>query len=306
MLMSRIVFVVLLLFVTSSLSMNRFSTKTPYIFTKQSILNNLNFEPKKAWVIVRHGTRLPSKKVISRYYGLVELKEQLLNKSNSLSEQQRKAFNQWVPMNIELENQKFLTVQGEQEQFKLGVRFRERFPKFFDGNSQSSFTFKHTPTQRTELSAKKFIEGLFPSQEQSHKSTVVARDDPVLRPYKGCELWRKTVKKNKEVSLKEYRDFEVSEQVENLVNKFRDVTQIDHLTIFDVEVIYTVCAFENSWQYKLFNGQSIWCSLFQNDQQLRVMEYFRDLEYYWIDGPGFEITRKVACKTVEDILQQLE
>jgi hypothetical protein len=46
--------------------------------------------------------------------------------------------------------------------------------------------------------------------------------------------------------------------------------------------------------------------LFQNEQQLRIMEYLEDLEYYWIDGPGFEITRKVACKTVEDIFLQLE
>jgi multiple inositol-polyphosphate phosphatase / 2,3-bisphosphoglycerate 3-phosphatase len=303
MLMSHIVFVVLLFFVPLSLSMSRFSTKTPYIFTQQSIQNYSNFEPKKIWTIVRHGTRLPSKKVISRYNGLVELKEKLLINSKSLNFQQRAAFEKWAPMNIDLNHQKFLTKQGENEQFQLGTRFREKFSKFFDGSS--SFTFKHTPTQRTELSAEKFIEGLFPGQEKLHQSTVVAADDPVLRPYKGCSLWRKTVKKNKEVSLKEKREFEESEHVANLVNEFREFTQTD-LTIIDIEVIYTICGFETSWQYNLLNGKSTWCSLFQNVNQLRIMEYLEDLEYYWIDGPGFEVTRKVACKTVEDIFHQLE
>ena len=303
--MSHIDLVVLLLFVPLSLSMSRFSTKTPYIFTKQVVQRYENFEPVKVWAVVRHGTRLPSKKVISRYNGLVDFKEQLLSKSKSLTAAQRAAFERWTPMEINLQHQKFLTSQGEQEQFQLGSRFRERFPKFFDGSSSSSFTFKHTPTQRSEFSAEKFIEGLFPSQEKRHKSVVVARDDKVLRPYKGCELWLKTVKKNKEVSLKEKTEFEASEHVKNLVNETRALTQIDSISPFDLEVIYTSCAFENSWQYQLFNGQSVWCSLF-NDEQLKVMEYLEDLEYYWIDGPGFEITRQVACKTVEDLFEKLE
>lgn len=29
------------------------------------------------------------------------------------------------------------------------------------------------------------------------------------------------------------------------------------------------------------------------------------MEYFYIDGPGFEITRKVACKTVDDIISHL-
>lgn len=306
MLISLILLVVLLVCVPSSASsdMNRYSTKTPYIFRQQTTLDYQDFQPKKVWALFRHGTRLPSKKVISRYKGLVDIRDELLSKSRKLTDSQREAFERWKPMDIKMEHQKFLTAQGEQEHLLLGSRFRERFPLFFDGNS--NFTFKHTPTQRTQVSAEKFIQGLFPETLAKYESTVVARDDPVLRPYKGCQLWRKTVKNNKEISLKEVRSFSESEHVENVVNEFRDFTQIDHLTISDVELIYTMCSFENSWQYNLFNGQSVWCSLFQNDQQLKVMEFLEDLEYYWIDGHGFEVTRKVACQTVQDIFLQFE
>lgn len=304
-LMSSIVLMVLLFLVPSSLSedMSRYSTKTPYIFTQQVNKNYPNFEPKKVWAILRHGTRLPSKKVISRYNGLINIRDELLEKSKLLSDKQRAAFERWKPMDIKLDHQKFLTKQGEQEHFLLGSRFRERFPSFFNGNS--SFTFKHTPTQRTEVSAEKFIEGMFPVGTK-HQSNAVERDDPILRPYKGCPLWRATVKKNKEVSLKEHREFQSSEHVEKLVNELRDITQIEQLTLFDIEHIYTMCGFETSWQYNLLNGESVWCTFFQNKKHLKVMEFLEDLEYYWIDGHGFEITRKVACKTVEDILLRLE
>lgn len=300
--LSVLSFLVPLIFCDSA-DMSRLSTKTPYFFRPQAMQNYRDFELSKVWAILRHGTRLPSKKVISRYNGLVNIRDDLLKNSTNLTRAQTAAFERWKPMEMKLDEQKFLTLQGEQEHLELGMRFRERFPTLFNGSS--AFTFKHTPTQRTEVSAAKFIEGLFPENAGRHQSVVVARDDPVLRPYKGCSLWRKTVKKNKEVSLKEKRTFEDSDHVKNLVEDFRKFTQIDHLTIYDVELIYTTCGFETSWQYQPFNGKSVWCSLFQNEHQLKVMEFLEDLEYYWIDGHGFEITRKVACKTVEDIFHQL-
>lgn len=302
--LSFLVFLVPLSF-SGSRDMSRLSTKTPYRFIPQFIQQIYpNFELSKVWAILRHGTRLPSKKVISRYNGLVDIRDELLKSSSNLTNDQRVAFKKWKPMEMKLEHQKYLTEQGEQEHFKLGSRFRERFPSFFNGSS--SFVFKHTPTQRTEISSAKFIEGLFPGGASNHQSVAVNRDDPILRPYKGCSLWRKTVKKNEEVSLKEKRIFEDGNHVKKLVEDFRRFTQIDHITIYDIELFYTACGFETSWQYHLREGKSVWCSLFQNDHQLRVMEYLEDLEYYWIDGHGFEITRKVACKTVEDIFHQLE
>lgn len=297
---------VCLFLVSSGLSedMIRYSTKTPYIFMSHSSQTYPDFEISKVWAVLRHGTRLPSKKVISKYNGLVEIRDEMLNKSISLSDEQRAAFERWTPMEMKPEHQKFLTKQGEQEHFLLGSRFRDRFSAIFTENS--TFTFKHTPTQRTELSAKKFIEGMFPGSEKKYESGIVSRDDPVLRPYKGCSLWRKTVKKNKEVSLKEKRAFEVSHHVEELLAEFKEFTKVDHLTISDIELIYTTCGFETSWKYDLFEGSSIWFSLFRNENQVKVMEFLEDLQYYWIDGHGFEITRKVACKTVEDLFIHLE
>lgn len=284
--------------------MSRFSTKSAYNFRPLLLQSYPDFEPKKVWAIFRHGTRLPGRKVIVKYKNLVAVRDEILKKSKHLSDEQREAFERWQPMEMKTEHQKYLTPQGEQELLALGSRFRRRFAMFFDGSS--SFVFRHTPTQRTKVSAEKFIDGLFPSRgKDKPKSIVVDPDDSILNPHKRCSLWLKTVKLNKDASRFEKRKFEISDDVTRLVNNIREFTQVD-LSIHDLEQIYTIAAFETAWQFKLFNGRSIWCSIFQNEQQLKIMEYLRDLESYWSHGYGFEITKNVACETIEDIFNQLE
>lgn len=97
----------------------------------------------------------------------------------------------------------------------------------------------------------------------------------------------------------------MSNQVDNLINELREITQIDYLDFKDIELIYTICGYETAWRHSLFNGRSIWCSLFKSEENMKIMEYLEDMEYFYIDGPGFEITRKVACKTVNDIITHL-
>jgi multiple inositol-polyphosphate phosphatase/2,3-bisphosphoglycerate 3-phosphatase len=241
--------------------------------------------------------------VISKYFGLTDFIEKLQVAKN-LTDEEKASFQSWKPMNINLEHQKFLTKEGEEELFSLGSRFRNRFSELVS-DKHASFTFKHTPTQRTNLSARRFIAGLFNNEAIDYEVEEVARDDVVLRPYKGCHLWRKNVKKNPN-TLIEKRKLVESEHVANIVKEIREMTQIDYLDFKDIELIYTMCGFETAWRHRLHDGKSVWCSLFKNEAHIKTMEYLEDMEYYWIDGPGFEITKRVACKTVADMLELLD
>lgn len=150
----------------------------------------------------------------------------------------------------------------------------------------------------------KFIEGIFPDEYQKHQAIEVSAVDEILRPYKGCALWKKKVKKNV-LSLTEKRVFSESFTADNLINEFRELTQQDDITFKDIEFIYTMCGFETAWQYGP-NSKSVWCNLFKSEESYKIMEFNEDLQYYWIDGYGHEITRRVACKTVQDIIHQLK
>lgn len=301
----RNILVIVLLCVIGS-TKSRYSSKTPYTFEERTKYSHEGFELVRVWGLIRHGTRFPSAKQILKYNALNQMKEIMLENSISLRTSQWEAFASWSPLEIPLENEKLLHAEGEKELIGIGSRLRKRFPSLFK-HSPDRFIFKHTPTQRTEVSALKFIEGLFPDELSSETFNVVEtpRDDKVLRPYKGCTHWRKNVKKNKPVSLIEKKKFIDTGNVTKLVEDMRVKSQISDLSTTDMMSIYILCGYETAWMYKPFEGRSVWCSLFDDDQ-LKIMEYMRDLEYFWVDGPGFEITRSIACKTVGDMIENLK
>merc|ERR1719369_2108688 len=69
------------------------------------------------------------------------------------------------------------------------------------------------------------------------------------------------------------------------------------LSIDDLDAMYVACNFEQAWKP---SKHSPWCSVF-NTEQLKIMEYREDLEYYWVDGPHFPVTYEQACVLLADV-----
>lgn len=63
-----------------------------------------------------------------------------------------------------------------------------------------------------------------------------------------------------------------------------------------------MCGFETAWTK---DETSPWCSLF-DAESVRAFEFAEDLEYYYIDGYGSEITYRQACPAIVDMLNRLE
>jgi hypothetical protein len=70
----------------------------------------------------------------------------------------------------------------------------------------------------------------------------------------------------------------------------------------DVQLMYTACAFETAWNKTKI---SPWCRLF-DEESIQVLEFLEDLEYYWIDGYGFELTYKQACSAFRDLFERFQ
>ena len=49
---------------------------------------------------------------------------------------------------------------------------------------------------------------------------------------------------------------------------------------------------------------SPWCSLFSEDN-LKILEFADDLKYYWKDGYGFDINRKMTQPLMAEMHQKL-
>jgi len=63
--------------------------------------------------------------------------------------------------------------------------------------------------------------------------------------------------------------------------------------------MYTLCAFETSW-YR-WKKDSPWCSVFTEDEY-KLLEFSEDLEYYYVDGYGYNLTYEIACPAIRDLL----
>lgn len=273
------------------------------------------------WAVIRHGTRNPSKLVIrAMNTDLYKFKDQIVQKG-LLCDADKNLFKDWESLLSE-DEEKNLVAEGEDELIDMGERYQKRFPDLLSDRYENStykvrpmnlnlpyrtnsttsiLQFKFTATERTERSAKGFATGLFGRQnlrqiwfqEPLHK-------DPILRFYKLCKRWRKEVKKNPETYV-EIERFANTPKVQDMVNALREKTGISTLQFKDIRMIYEVCAFETAW-WKL--KSSPWCTLF-NRESIEMLEYAEDLEYYWKDGYGFEITHSQACPAIKDLVDHL-
>nr|CAI5859808.1 unnamed protein product [Callosobruchus analis] len=287
------------------------STMTPYRTVSNKDFYKIKYdgcEPKKAWMVVRHGTRNPkATTIVGMKERLPLIKQKILESSNFPNEYVKNRdldlFKKWKP-SVDPRDEKKLTHEGEEEMLLLAERMQTRFPDVFDNvYSNTTYRFKYTYSQRTQKSAYYFTRGLFGKvTAKSVHYPEPSKQDPILRFYKLCEKWNKEIKKNPEALL-EKKLFENDIEMKNIVNNINQRLGFKtFLTANDVTLMYHTCAFETAWNKK---SKSPWCSIFTVDD-LKVLEYVEDLKMYWQDGYGYEISYKQACPAFGDMMNFLE
>ncbi|XP_039496825.1 multiple inositol polyphosphate phosphatase 1 [Drosophila santomea] len=291
----------------------RLSTKTPY----RAIANYDETPPKYAgchptriWSIIRHGTRNPSESVILQAQNrLSEIKNRILDQPNPpICTAELRKLRQWHWMHLNAtEDEKLLVAEGEDELIELAERMQKRFPDILpELYNPEWYYFKYTATQRTLKSAESFATGLF-GRHRIHtvRYPPPLHEDPVLRFYKGCGKWKTDVDKNPE-TLVNARRFLAEPQMQSAVEQVRSSTRLPDLQPEDVQLMYTVCAFETAWHRPRRDSgsrstyESVWCNFF-DVAALEALEFFEDLEYYWNDGYGYELTHRIACPAIADM-----
>lgn len=281
------------------------ATKTPYRYIVNKDDSPVTFNscsPQKIWMMIRHGTRNPSQKVIRRMRERLPILQDAIVKNAAenktlLCDEEAANLANWSTELQEID-EKRLTHQGEDEMIELAERFQNRFNDILpDSYSNSSFKFRYTATQRTAESARYFAVGLFGRRESRYVWYPEALyRDPILRFYKLCPRWRSEIKKNSDAWI-EKKYFEKSLEMQETLGNISKRIGMKNVSVDDAELMYVTCAFETAWRW---NDQSPWCAVF-SEQDLETMEYHADLEYYWIDGYGHNLTYEQACPVIGDL-----
>ncbi|XP_059618260.1 multiple inositol polyphosphate phosphatase 1 [Phlebotomus argentipes] len=281
------------------------ATKTPYRVVANTNDEKVTFDecfPTRAWGIFRHGTRNPSRKQIFRIKTTLTQYRDIILEKGEFCDRDLERFRTW---NFQLDDdeQKFLVPEGEDELIELAERIQNRFPDlFFDQYDNSTYKFKYTDTQRAKKSAESFATGLFGRHNIKQIWYPKAeKKDPILRFYKGCPRWKSEVDKNPD-AMEQVRLFAASDHFLQLLKNLRSKTGIEDLSADDVHLMYTTCAFETAWDRHII---SPWCSLFTRES-VKIMEFLEDLEYYWIDGFGYDLTYRQACPAGRNMFEHLD
>ena len=108
------------------------------------------------------------------------------------------------------------------------------------------------------------------------------------------------MKKNKEANIEKLK-FEESKLMSEMLRSLEEVLGVE-VTLEEADLMYLMCNFDLAWEPA---KPSPWCRVF-TDQQLQLMEYREDLEYFWIDGPGFDINGGQACVLLSDAIKTFQ
>ncbi|XP_047988558.1 multiple inositol polyphosphate phosphatase 1-like isoform X2 [Leguminivora glycinivorella] len=168
---------------------NHLGSKTPYRFKYLKDESKIKFpgcESTKMWMVIRHGSRLPSDEdIVGMTTTLKELSQQILSGheggKGQLSKEQLSRFANWLS-SIDITKEKDLVEEGREEMTQLAKRMHKRFPSIIKSKYNSdTFEFRATPTERAEESAKSFAIGLFDKNAPKVTVTKTSKGDPVLR-----------------------------------------------------------------------------------------------------------------------------
>lgn len=283
------------------------STKTPYSYVANKVDRPITFpgcSPKRIWLIVRHGTRTPGQKTIKKMKTVLKFfRDDILTNHESnrgdLCVDSLMKLKEWASQIDESEH-KILAHEGENEMLELAERYQNRFPDILpEKYSNNSYKFRFTATQRTSLSARMFTIGLFGRYISNHVwFPEPLEQDLILRYYKFCEKWKKTVDKNPE-ALREYEKFKHSDVINSTLAAVSHRLGFNYsLNFEDVALMYFTCAYETAWTPKTI---SPWCFVF-SEMDLMALEYLQDLKYFWLHGYGYDINFRQACVTLNDMI----
>ncbi|XP_032687977.1 multiple inositol polyphosphate phosphatase 1-like [Odontomachus brunneus] len=283
-------------------------SKTPYRCVANYNDTSIKYSgcvEKKIWLILRHGTRYPGKKYIPRMLDELPKLQYLILKNyeegrTRLSADDIALLKKWRPLLTPNDTMK-LAPEGENEMVDLGERYQARFPSLMpEIYSNQTYKFRYTSTQRTEESARHFAAGLFGwrnSQCVWYPEPIYK--DPIIRFYKACPRWHQEVDKNPKARAEKKKFLEskfVTDMLDNIKN------YIGHSVNYETALLmHTMCAFETAWDQSIV---SPWCKMFSlND--FKVFEFAEDLEFYWIDGYGYQLTYEQACPVLKDMFDFL-
>ena len=288
----------------------KFGSKTPYRRREIAFEGPKNCEPLHINMVLRHGTRFPSKKDVGKVDKMLKVVNEAFNSSTHMQKRIGDLRFPWKNP-FSHSHDKLLAPSGEQEMYYIAKEMLKRFPSLLSlPYHPQDFDFISTGTSRTTQSAMAFAYGLFEGRGRLGSAlfqpvAVQSRDinnDPLLRFFDQCPKYTTEVVENK-TAFVEFKTFKHGEEMKAVLQKVLRKMGISSDVISEESLVgmYVACIFEVT----IYGREDTWCQLFDHEDLL-VLEYLFDLKHYWKRGYGYPINYKIGCPLLENIISSLK
>ncbi|XP_058795150.1 multiple inositol polyphosphate phosphatase 1-like isoform X2 [Phymastichus coffea] len=284
----------------------------PYLGTKTAYENvhgdvtrlGNSCTPAQLWMLSRHGARYPSGKLTSLMLNMTTLRDRILENhrrgAGHLCARDLDELRDWqLDPGLATENADALAMQGESQMRELAGRLKRAFGDLLDARSAKpeDFVFRATDTQRTQASMRAFRRSFLDAGESLVRTEIPPVNDTLLLAQKFCPAWE-TGYATEHVSAERDR-FTAGPEVRAVLRTIgRRLGFPEDVDFPTVESMYDACRYETAWHP---GRASAWCLVFRGDE-LKVLEYRGDLDYYYFCGPGRAMSAKLGCRPLSDML----
>ncbi|XP_034242728.1 multiple inositol polyphosphate phosphatase 1-like [Thrips palmi] len=279
-----------------------FGPKTAYerVYDHKDSPQNVPYcRPLTLWFMGRPGTRAPDQETIRKMQSLTGLKARILRNHEGhggrLCPEDLAALSRWH-LNVTEDKALWLTGQGQADLSFLARRLKRRLPELLNNTYPANrFKFRHTSSQRTQESAEAFASGLFDRNRNEVEISPPMHNDPVLQFDEMCPSWTA----NGARAMAEAELFEKGPEMEQTITRVSRRLGFNYnLSMDNIDLMWEMCRYDKAWKYV---SLSPWCAAFTEDD-LKVMEYRADLQYYYRYSYGDQLNVDLGCPPVKDML----
>ncbi|KAG5344462.1 MINP1 phosphatase, partial [Acromyrmex heyeri] len=153
-------------------------------------------------------------------------------------------------------------------------------------------------TTEAHNSMTSFMEGLFGSTTAvlPEESSL---NDTFLTAYKTCGVWKNEENEGSFENMERSR-FDAGPEFQNLLrNVSRRIGFLYNISADRIDAMYDACRYQKAWSV---TELSPWCAVFSKEE-LRILEYREDLDYYYKAGYGRDINTRLGCPLLHDMMR---
>ncbi|CAI6346990.1 unnamed protein product [Macrosiphum euphorbiae] len=279
-----------------------FSHKTAYQLILNSKFKPVPYcRPTFVWMFITPGTSYPNTNESMEIRNLHLFKNRVIKnheerRNGYLCPNVLDSLKRWE-FEVNPSSEDDISPQGRMDMQLLARRMKDKMSEVLAKEiDPNTFKIYATEDRKVMNSAEEFSKTMFGNDFRSKVPIEIIENNSSFIGLESCPKWNDAVY-NSEASL-----FRKSPEYLDMVSQMsKRLGFLENITESIIHSMYESCRYHKAL---VIESYPAWCGLFTR-QELQLLEYHDDLEYYYKYGYGSEINTKVGCPIAKELMGYL-